>query len=76
MLDTLKERWFWYIVLALTLIIGSPLLIIWVIINLPPIFQLLATIILVVLWGVAAGYKDWVIEKRKEEEKKAGKVKT
>ena len=69
----LKEKWFWIIVLAVSLVIGAPLLVVWVILNLPPLYQLLATVLLVVLWGVAAGYKEWVIEKRKEEEKKGGK---
>jgi len=69
----LKEKWFWIIVLAVSLVIGAPLLVVWVILNLPPLYQLLATVLLVILWGVAAGYKEWVIEKRKEEEKKGGK---
>jgi hypothetical protein len=33
-----------------------------------PEFRVVATISIIVLWGIFSGYKDWVIAKRKEEE--------
>jgi len=35
---------------------------------LPAPFNMVAVICLVLAWGVAAGYKEWVLSKTKEEE--------
>jgi len=69
----LTERWLWIIILVIFLIIATPLAVLWIILNLPFPYNTIATILLVILWGVAAGYKEWVIEKRKEEEKELTK---
>ncbi len=66
----LKEKWLWYIILALILILVMPLVVIWMITYFPPELKLVATILLIVGWGVAAGYRDWVVHKRKEEKQK------
>jgi len=68
--EILKERWFWFVVLAAVLIISAPLIVVWLILQLDPIYKLVATLLLVLLWGVTAGYKDWILSKRKEEEEK------
>jgi len=64
-----REPWLWIIVFSLILIIVLPFAIIWFILTLPPELSFTATIIIIVMWGVAAGYKDWTIQKRKDEEK-------
>jgi hypothetical protein len=66
----LSEGWFWIIVLSLIAVLLGPLLIVWFILILPGELKILATILIVVGWGVAAGYKDWLKAKRKEEEQK------
>jgi hypothetical protein len=71
------DKWTWIIILSIISIIVLPLVVIWCILQLPPIGALVATIGIILLWGVASGYKDWVIAKHKEEaarrEKEAGK---
>jgi len=66
----LSEKWLWIIILSLIVILVGPLLIVWFILVLPAELKILATILIVVAWGVAAGYKDWLQAKRKEEEGK------
>jgi len=66
----LSEEWLWIIILSLIAILVGPLLIVWFILVLPAELKILATILIVVGWGVAAGYKDWLQAKRKEEESK------
>jgi uncharacterized membrane protein len=73
------EKWTWIIILSIISIIVLPLVVVWCILQLPPIGALVATIVIILLWGVASGYKDWVIAKHKEEaarrEKEEGKEK-
>jgi len=57
------------IILLTSLIIILPLVIIWFILQLPPSLALVATVLLIILWGVAAGYKDWILYKEQEEER-------
>jgi uncharacterized membrane-anchored protein len=66
---TLREPWLWIIILALILIMVLPLVVIWFVLTLPPELAFVATIIIVVAWAVAAGYRDWLIHKRSEDEK-------
>ncbi len=70
MRSILSEKWLWIIILALAAISVGPLLIIWVILYLPDELKVVATILIVIGWGVAAGYKDWLKDKRREEEKR------
>ncbi len=70
-MEVLSDAWFWMIVISAFLIIIIPLIVIWTIFYLPPELKLVATICLVILWGVVSGYKDWVISKRKSEEEKS-----
>jgi len=65
----LKERWFWITVIALILVFTTPFIVIIMILNLPPALKIVATVLIITGWGIAAGYKDWVKSKRKEEEK-------
>jgi hypothetical protein len=62
------NRWTWIVVVGLILILVVPLIVVWTIIELPPELRLVATISIILLWGVVAGYKDWVIAKRREQE--------
>jgi hypothetical protein len=64
------DKWFWITVLSVLLIITVPFLVVWGILYLPPMWALVATIGIIILWGVAAGYKDYVISKRRESEEK------
>ena len=68
------DRWFWITILSVLLVIVTPLVVIWGILTLPGDIRIVATVIIIILWGVVSGYKDWVLSKRKEEEEKAGRV--
>lgn len=63
-------KWFWITILSVTLIMVVPLAVVWFVLELNPELRLVATIVIIVAWGVVAGYKDWIISKRKEEENK------
>ena len=66
----LSEKWLWIIIVAIIAIITTPLIVVYVILLLPFPYNTIATIALVAIWGVVAGYKDWIISKRKDEEQK------
>jgi hypothetical protein len=66
--EVLKESWLWIIVAALITIMVLPLAVVWFILNLPPPLAFAATIILIISWGIVAGYKDWIMSKRKEKQ--------
>lgn len=63
----LTERWVWIIILSLIAILVVPLIVVLVILALPPLLKVAATIGIVVLYGIAAGYKEWVINKREKQ---------
>ena len=68
--DILHEKWFWIIVGSLILILVVPLIIVWIIIQLPTPWNAIAVICVVFAWGGAAGYKEWLKSKEREHEKK------
>lgn len=69
--SALLDRWVWIIILSVFAIIVVPLVTVWFILTaLSPELKVVATILIIVFWGVAAGYRDWVKAKREEEEKK------
>ena len=68
MSSTLLDRWAWILVVATTLIVVLPLAVIWLILQLPEMLRLAATIVIFIVWGVVSGYKDWLISKRRESE--------
>lgn len=65
------DSWFWITVFSVVLIVTVPFLVVWGILYLPPVWAFVATISIIVLWGVAAGYKDWVVSKRRQSEQEA-----
>ena len=67
----LTEKWLWIIILGIIAIIAIPLVVVWIILNLPPVLRLVATVFIIIGWGIAAGYRDWVMSKRREEERAA-----
>jgi len=73
MAGILSEEWLWIIVLALIVVLIGPLLIVWLVLALPAELKLVATVLIVIGWGVASGYKDWILEKRRREEEQGEK---
>jgi hypothetical protein len=72
----LKERWFWIIVVAAMSIVTVPFLILILLLNLPPILSFVTFILLIISWGLVAGYRDWLRARRKEEAEGASKGKS
>lgn len=70
-----SERWLWIIILGVSAIIVIPLLVVWFILQLSSELKIVATVLIIVLWGVAAGYKDWVKARREESEEKPSRTK-
>jgi hypothetical protein len=66
----LSEEWLWVIIVVLIAILVGPLLIIWLVLALPAELKLVATLFIIIGWGIASGYKDWRVAARREEEKK------
>jgi len=62
----LKEKWLWIIICCLILIFILPFFIVMVLLTLPEPLNAIATLSLIILWGVVAGYKDWLIDRKKE----------
>ncbi|MEM2538457.1 MAG: hypothetical protein QXE38_04035 [Candidatus Methanomethylicia archaeon] len=68
-MEVFQNEWFWIIVISIVLIVVVPLVVVWGIMQLSPELKLAATIIIVIFWGITSGYKDWIISKRRKEEK-------
>jgi uncharacterized membrane protein len=69
----LFDKWIWITIFSVVLIIVLPLAIVWGILNLPVELRIIATICIIVLWGVVAGYKDWIVSKEQEKEQEKAK---
>jgi glucan phosphoethanolaminetransferase (alkaline phosphatase superfamily) len=68
----LKERWYWFIVIGVVLVVVVPLLLVWVILSMDPIIRVIFTVLIILAWGLVSGYKDWLVSKRKEQAKAQG----
>ena len=49
----------------------TPFVCIMIILLLPTPLNALATMGIAIAWGIVAGYKDWILSKRGEEERKS-----
>ncbi|MEM2522845.1 MAG: hypothetical protein QXW82_06830 [Candidatus Bathyarchaeia archaeon] len=65
--EILTSRWYWIIVLIGIAVFLTPYILVLVILYLPPPFNAITTIGIVIAWGIVAGYKDWLTSKKKEE---------
>lgn len=71
MLDsTLFNKWLWIIVAGGAAIVIFPFAIISAIIMSPSWLAAVITILIVIGWGVAGGYKEWSLHKRNQEKAK------
>jgi len=67
----LLNKWLWITILSLSAIVIGPFVVISLVLSLPsPELRALATFMIIFGWGIAAGFKDWVISKRNEERTK------
>ena len=63
----LFNAWLWVIIGVSIAIMVTPIIIVLAFFYLPQPLQVVATILVVVGWGVAGGYKEWASHRQKEE---------
>ena len=63
----LLNKWLWITILGCTAVIIGPMLIIYIITLMPMTFKLASMVAIMICWGIAGGYKDWVVARRKEQ---------
>lgn len=64
---TLFNRWLWIIIGAMSLIAIMPLFVMSTMLMSPPWVGATITILVILSWAIAGGYKDWLLHKRKKE---------
>lgn len=65
--EILTSKWYWIIVSIGIAVFLTPYILVLVILYLPSPFNAIMTIGIIIAWGIVAGYKDWIISKKKEE---------
>ena len=66
MSSILKEVWLWIIIFSCIAILVGSIFIVWIILQLPEGYRAAAVIALFLAWGVAAGYKDYLLVETKD----------
>jgi phosphoglycerol transferase MdoB-like AlkP superfamily enzyme len=64
---TLFNKWLWIIIGAMGTIAIVPFLIMFVALSSPSWVSATILILVIIGWGVAGGYKEWLLHKQKEE---------
>lgn len=62
----LKEIWLWITILACIAVAVGAFFLIWLILQLPEEYRGAAVIALFVAWGVAGGYKDYLLAREQK----------
>jgi len=65
---TLLNKWLWIIIGCLCAIVIVPLMVLWVMMIVPPWLAATLTILILISWGIASGYKEYLLYKRKSEQ--------
>ena len=67
---TLLNKWLWIIIGATSMIIIGPFLLMMVALSSPPWVDVTIIILVIIGGGIAGGYKEWSLFKRKQEKMK------
>jgi len=67
---TLFNKWLWIIIGGMAAIVILPLAIMSIILLSPSWLATVITIFVIIGWGVAGGYKEYLLHKRKQEKAK------
>jgi membrane protein required for beta-lactamase induction len=73
-MSVFRENWFWLIVLFVGVICTVPFIVIYLVLLLQTIWWWVPAcfmVVLIVVWALVSGYKDWVTARRKEDEEKS-----
>lgn len=68
---TLLNKWLWIIIGGMCAIVVVPLMVLWVLMVVPPWVSATITILILISWGIASGYKEYLLYKRKIERAKS-----
>jgi fatty acid desaturase len=63
----IREKWIWIIIGACILAGVLPWVVVWLILAMPGIFGAIFVWTIIFSWSIAAGYKDWLVDRRKRE---------
>lgn len=69
---TLFNRWLWIIIGGMVAIAIFPFVAMSAILMSPSWLSVTITILIIIGWGVAGGYKEWLLHKHKQEKKVVG----
>jgi hypothetical protein len=61
----IREKWIWIIIGACLLVLTGPYVLMWMILQMPDILRACTIWFLIFGWAIAAGYKDWLMDRRK-----------
>jgi hypothetical protein len=67
MSSIIREKWVWIIIGASIALGVVPLLVILLLFEVPGFLGAFLVWAIIFSWGIAAGYKDWVVDRRKRE---------
>ena len=65
---TLLNKWLWIIIGSMCAVAAMPLVVLLVMMVVPAWLSEIIAISVIIGWGVAGGYKDYLLHKRKSEE--------
>lgn len=63
----IREKWIWIIIGACILAGVAPWLVILLILEIPGVLGTICVWTIIFSWAIAAGYKDWLTDRRKRE---------
>lgn len=66
--EILTSKWYWIIVSIGITVFVIPYILVLVIVCLPSPINAIVTVGIIIAWGIAAGYKDWITSKEKEKD--------
>ena len=63
----IRDKWVWVTIGACFLVLVSPYVLMWVILQMSEVWKILSLILIILGWAAAAGYNDWLRDRRKRE---------
>jgi hypothetical protein len=67
MSSIIREKWIWIIIGACILVGVAPYAVMLLILKLPGVLGAISVWTIIFSWAIAAGYKDWLMDRRKRE---------